>query len=422
MFKAIDWVKMRIRQLLALLVFTPNLSPLSTLFKSEIFPWAFLFSLRSTLRFNYAYLLFVVYLLASTLLLGNMSSPLVPLRSLFAIINATLVFFAIQQLNEKEYAWLDKALLVVLFTNIGLALIQTLGLFPEVLLPFVRLFLERFTDVPFGEGRGVAGLFAEPSYLGLAIHYFFAYALFRYDIKLNTFLGLLLVVGLLLFNLLLTKSVTGLLYFSVFLLGTVRPAQLGRLLPYAFGLLLLMWWLGNQQEVPPRAVDFMNKMVVAIQEGNFWPFLMSESGFRMVGVLGGYWYGLVHPLGAGLGNWGAASLATINQLGLSTVEIDLLVNSTVEQFEGFRPSAFVADIFMEAGLFGFVLFVLVFRPFYALKKQLFAKAARPITTLFIFNLFFLGAVGDPIPWTIMGLVVYRLKKQNTNTPELVNGL
>lgn len=403
-----------IRSVLSYLVFLPNLSPLSTLFKSEIFPWAFFFSIRSALKVNLGYLLFVSYLLLSSLFLGNLSSPLVPLRSLFAILNATVIFFAIQNLGKKETEWLEKALIVVFLANVGMACLQVTSLFPKAWVPFVQLFLERFTGTPFGEGRGVAGFFAEPSYLGLATHYFFAYTIYKLKIAPATFLGMILLGLLLFFDLFFIKSVTGILFFAVYVLALPETRRLWKALPYLvltfFGLL----FLAGQLTELPRALDFMYQLVYAGQAGDIWPFLMSESGFRVVGVLSAYWYGFLHPFGAGIGNWGPASLAAIGQLGISTAEIDLLIESTLENFEGIRPSAFVADIFLEAGWVGFTLFLLVLRPFRKYVAALFKRELRPITVLFLFNMFFLGAVGDPIPWAIMGLVINKLKAEETS--------
>ncbi len=82
-----------LRQILGYLIYLPNITPFKALFSSEIFPWAFLFSLRKDLRITLPYAVFLLYLLISvTLMLGKFNSILVPARAFFALINASLIF------------------------------------------------------------------------------------------------------------------------------------------------------------------------------------------------------------------------------------------------------------------------------------------------------------------------------------------
>ncbi len=104
--------------------------PLTALFKSEIFPWAFLYSLRKDTRLTMGYSAFLIYILISALLgVDGISSILGISRAFFALVNASLIFF-IDTYKKEEYTFLCKAFEFVFAANVILCLVQFLGLFP----------------------------------------------------------------------------------------------------------------------------------------------------------------------------------------------------------------------------------------------------------------------------------------------------
>ncbi|MBA4304937.1 MAG: hypothetical protein C0424_11980 [Sphingobacteriaceae bacterium] len=401
------------RRALGYMVFLPNAMPLSALLKTEIFPWALLFSINKEMRLSRSFLFFATYLVLSTLLLGNLSQPIVPIRSLLAILNATLVFFAMQHLNQEAKGQVVKAVLVLMVVQVLVACLQVLQLFPALLVEPIRFFIERFRPDAYGFGRGVTGLFAEPSYLGLAIHYFVAFLFFYKRIAFNSVGGILLLMGLLGVNLLLTRSVTGLLFFVLMVLAMPQPKRLLRVLPWiglgVFGLLAVLPLIGEL----PRALQFLFLFKQAWQAGDSWMFLLQESGLRLVGIMSAYWYGIITPWGAGMGNWGPASLQAMAQLGLSTTDIEILL-LTSDNFTGIRPTSFAAALFLETGWLGFALFAWAVNPYFPWRAGWKDAGLRPLLVLFLFNTFFLGAVGDPIPWAIMGLSLLIWRERNNS--------
>lgn len=392
----------RWRKFVGAMVFLPNAMPLSAVFKTEIFPWALLFSLYRQMKVSRAYLIFAVYLVVSAVILGNLNRPILPLRSLLAIFNATLVFFAMICLQDKERKWMVKALLAWLVVQVVVASLQFVDLFPAFLVSPIRFFIERFNPNAYGFGRGVTGLFAEPSYLGLAIHYFAGFLFFYKRILYNSLGGLLLLLGLLLVNVVLVRSVTGLVFFLLMVVVMPPPKQLLRLLPIGILAIFMLIVFGPMLGELPRALQFIVLLDQARQSGEAWMFLLTESGLRLVGIIGAYWYGLIHPLGSGLGNWGPASLEAMTTLGLSTTDIELLL-LTSDTFEGIRPTAFAAALFLETGWIGFLLFGWAIVRYIPWKSGLSDPFFRPLLVLFLFNVFFLGSVGDPIPWAVIGL-------------------
>ena len=120
----------RIRKLLAYFVFLPNITPARVLFSSEIFPWAFLYSLRRAVVIPKSYRFFLAYLLLNALMLAGSGGLLVSARSLFALVNSSFIFIAIQSLEEEELAHLGKALFFVFGLNVVIGLVQYFGVFP----------------------------------------------------------------------------------------------------------------------------------------------------------------------------------------------------------------------------------------------------------------------------------------------------
>ena len=90
-----------LRKWLGHLIYLPNIMPLTALFKSEIFPWAFLYALRKDLRITFGYALFLVYIVFSAAThLNGLGSVLVSARALFALINASLIYYGIYILGR----------------------------------------------------------------------------------------------------------------------------------------------------------------------------------------------------------------------------------------------------------------------------------------------------------------------------------
>ena len=100
------------------------------------------------------------------------------------LVNSSFVFIAIQSLDEEELAQLGKALFFVFGLNIVIGLIQYLGVFPDFLADFLRIFIERIQTE--ADLRGVSGLYSEPAYMSYAIHSFFLFVMFKKGISLTS--------------------------------------------------------------------------------------------------------------------------------------------------------------------------------------------------------------------------------------------
>ena len=405
MFKAyLDSLLAWLLKILRPLIYLPNVTPLKELFSSEIFPWAFVYSLRRRLTLPLGYLVFLVYMLISAaFILSQGVRLLVPARALFALLNATLIFFVIIKVDDQEFGSLKKVFTWVFGINVAVSLVQYFGMFPSFLTPIMRLFIDRFTDAPHGSGRGVAALFAEPSYASLSIHYYFAYLMFQYKVNQRSLLGYGAIIAMIIFDLFIIRSITGLVMIFVYFISLQRWKYIWRGAILFLALSLLVIYLANQATEKPRAIEFMYDFIYNQEYQDPMPFLLNESGFRVISVWAAYAYGLVNPLGSGIGGWGTASLEAMDQIGVPATEIGFFASYSGGEFDGVRPTSFVADLFLEMGWVGFVLFIFAFAK-YMFSKSLFNDvSSRPVLIMFFFNLFVMGTIGDPLPFIFLAL-------------------
>ncbi len=87
-----------------------------------------------------------------------------------------------------------------------------------------EIFIDRFTAGIFGGGRGVAGLFAEPSYASLSIHYYFAFFMLNRRVNPKSLFGAVLIIGMILFDLFIIRSVTGLVMIFIYFVSLQKKS------------------------------------------------------------------------------------------------------------------------------------------------------------------------------------------------------
>ena len=393
-----------LRRILGTLVFLPNVMPLKALFSAEIFPWAFLYALRKDFRLTLGYGLFLGYILISALtMLGSFSSVLVPARALFALINASMIFFLLVHVDDEEYSGLVKLFHGVFIANLVLCMVQFLGLFPPFLEPIFRLFIDRFTHEIYGGGRGVAGLFAEPSYASMAIHYYFAFFMLTKKINPRSVLGVAAIVGIVVFDLFIIRSVTGVVMILIYLMSMQRAQYL---LKAGLVVMLLLGGVIYQFGKSPNAPRSVETAYDFFKYGGYqdpMPWLLEQSGFRFVSVWASYKYGFTHPFGSGVGGWGPASIQAMDDIGIKASAMSFFATAMGSEYQGVRPTSFAAGLMLETGLIGLVLFLLAFWP-YLTNPALYRDIhTRSITIFFLFNTFALGSIGDPLPFIFLAM-------------------
>ena len=394
----------RLRRILGALIFLPNIMPLKALFSSEIFPWAFLYALRKDLRLTLGYGLFLGYIIISALLmLGSFPSVLIPARALFALINASMIFFLLIHVQKEEYKVLVNIFHGVFLVNVVLCAMQYLGIVPSFLEPIFRLFIDRFINEFNGGGRGVAGLFAEPSYASMAMHYYFAFFMLSRKVNPRSMIGICAIVAMVLFDMFIIRSVTGVVMILIYLASLQRAQNLlkaGLVIVLLLG--TVIYQFGRSPNAPrsvETAYDFFK--YGAYQDPT--PWLLEQSGFRFVSVWAAYKYGFTHPFGSGVGGWGQASIQAMDDIGIKASAMSFFATAMGSEYQGVRPTSFAAGLMLETGIVGLFLFFLAFYPFLK-RRELYSDVhTRSISIFFLFNTFALGSIGDPIPFIFLAL-------------------
>ena len=394
----------RLKRILGALIFLPNIMPLKALFSSEIFPWAFLYALRKDLRLTLGYGLFLGYIVVSALLmLGSFPSVLIPARALFALINASMIFFLLIHVQKEEYKVLVNIFHGVFLVNVVLCAMQYLGIVPSFLEPIFRLFIDRFINEFNGGGRGVAGLFAEPSYASMAMHYYFAFFMLSRKVNPRSMIGICAIVAMVLFDMFIIRSVTGVVMILIYLASLQRAQNLlkaGLVIVLLLG--TVIYQFGRSPNAPrsvETAYDFFK--YGAYQDPT--PWLLEQSGFRFVSVWAAYKYGFTHPFGSGVGGWGQASIQAMDDIGIKASAMSFFATAMGSEYQGVRPTSFAAGLMLETGIVGLFLFFLAFYPFLT-RRELYADVhTRSISIFFLFNTFALGSIGDPIPFIFLAL-------------------
>ena len=394
----------RFRQILAALMYLPNIMPLKALFSSEIFPWAFIYALRKDLRLTIGYALFLLYLVVSVVFhIGSFPSILVPARAFFALVNASLIFFLLIHVGEKEYRGLVRVFDYVFAANVILCLVQFLGIFPAFLEPVFHLFIDRFTHEIYGGGRGVAGLFAEPSYASMSMHYYFAFYMLSRRVNPRSQIGIVLIVSMIVFDLFIIRAVTGLIMIVIYLASLQKGKNLLRA-----GLLILVVLGGiiykfGPSPNAPRSVETAHDFIKYKNYQDPMPWILEQSGFRFVSVWASYKYGFTHPLGSGVGGWGPASIQAMDDVGVKASAMSFFATAMGSDYQGVRPTSFAAGLMLETGIVGLLLFIMAFWPYIRNIELWKDEHTRTLIIFFLFNVFALGSIGDPLPFVFFAL-------------------
>jgi hypothetical protein len=327
---------------------------------------------------------------------------LVSARALFALVNSSFIFIAIQSLKDEEFEHLGKAMFFVFGLNVVIGVIQYFGVFPDFLADFLRIFIERIQTE--ADLRGVSGLYSEPAYLSYAIHSFFLFFMFKKGIKLTSRHGIYALVGLAVFDIFVIRSLTDIISLSLIVIAIQKRENFVKIIPIVLVVFLLAFWYFDGHPSPPRSVAALQDFFGNQHYKDPLPWILDVSGFRLASVWGSYRYGLLHPFGSGLGNWGKASIDAIDGIGVDLSGLSYFVSQFGIDYTGVRPPCFGADLMLETGIVGFLFFVGVMWTFVFSKTLFTDENTRPIVVLFVFNCFFLGTIGDPIPFAIFGMV------------------
>jgi hypothetical protein len=403
-FEILYWI-------LSLLIFLPNINLFFSFSKSEIFPWAILFSFSKNIRFSIPYLLFIIYLTVSAVLIFDKNGDwLQPFRSLSAIFNATFIFYRILFCTNKEFNLIENSLFIVFLICIFLGFLQYFNLFPNSLVEFMSNLIPRFKpNIAINDIRGITSLFSEPAYYAYSFNYSVFYILYRKQIKPNNILGVLAFLFILVFNIFFIRSATGLIFsiLYIFFLFPLKQRGVFVIIFTIIGIIAVTYF--SQDLSKYRAISAFNQIFSKSSTYDIYVTFLDVSGFRAVSIMFSYLYGFGHFFGGGVGNWEQTSAIAYQSLGIPISNLSYYANG---YFTATRPSSIIADIMLESGLLGLLLFLLSFAK-YIFNKQLWSNPSlRSFIIIIIFNIFIIGTIGDPTPFIFLGLICRNLFNYN----------
>jgi hypothetical protein len=393
---------------LSLVVFIPNLTPFRELFSSEIFPWAFFYSLRRNLKFNALFIIFLAYMFVSLIAFQGLANNFMSsLRSVMALLNASLIFIAIQNVDSRRFEMINRGFIVVAVFNFILIALQSLEAIPKFIEPAIQNFIPRFNVGSWGSGRGVSGLFSEPSYLSISFQYFVIYLLYIYQVSFSKLLGIGILFLLVFTNLFVIKSVTGTIMSLVIILGLMKRKYLllfsALVVIFSVGLYLLL----RNSENLPRSLEVVFSFMDNRDYQDPLPVLLEQSGFRLVSIWSSYSFGVQNLLGSGIGNWPAASVSAMESIGVPAESISFFASITGNDYFGVRPTSFAAGLMLELGLVGLIIYTASFVIYFENISFSDNVHFRLILLIFIFNFFVLGTIGDPLPFAVLSMSLRR---------------
>ncbi len=392
--------------LLRFLTLTPSIT--FGVLRSEIFPWAFIYSIF-IFSYNNIYLLYILifglfHAAASWFFYGHFN--LFDFTVVWgSYLNIFLIYYAVLKAKESLIVKYFKTLRWVFFLIIGVGLLQSspVGEYADSV---IKTLVPRGQGFSMGDGRGVTLLSSEPS--RAAVEFLFLYAVVRFFIaeqmtKLRLALHDMLFLFFVVFVL---KSLTGIICSVIFLAACSRKYM------YWFsiaGVALLAGLLSTSDR-------FTKTLLILSNSESFdlaWLYFIDVSGFRVPAVLSSYYSIFDSYIGYGAGNFVTSSTSALEYAGFTPDSIAYFRNRGGEFFS-LRPPSFFANLILDFGIFG-IGFIILFL------KQTFKAATSgvyPILVIFLIVAFFSGSVGNPVPWICLAITL-RLSAQNASRTSFI---
>ncbi len=372
---------------------------------AEVFPWAILYVLyriRSiSARLFPLSALMIISVLATTY---NFQGQLIgeSIRSFVAYANPILLLLILARTSEREIHRLVNVLKYVLVGLLTFGIIQSSGLI-QFVDPFVKALVPRGGAEEFGGGRGIMLLSTEPS--RAAFEMIFLYSAWRTITTLRSSKIVLTDILFALFIVGIVKSAVGLALISLYLFFIYRSKLI--LLIIIFAPIFLSMFIDT------RAVSIAVELASKASPTEAFELLFNASGFRLVSIISAYYSGFTSLIGSGVGAWPISSIDAMNAAGFSADEISYFVYFGDSEFKGIRPTSYVANIALDMGIVGVACLMYLLIPF-IMRAWVCGVSLRPLLGLFLFSIFFYGAVGNPIPWLALILATRYCEVRNSD--------
>lgn len=396
--------------LLLFLTFTPSVT--FSLLHAEVFPYAFLVAILLMLRksaSNLSGFTFIIpkkiipflILIAFSIIYGfirNQSENSDVVRSVIAYLNPILIFFAIFKASEHKFNLYSRSLRYILYLLLYIGLLQFSGVGSLIGLDvIIKLLIPRGDGELLGLGRGASLLSSEPSRASL--EFIFISLTFRYlTLQLSKVKDLFFDFLILLFLVAVIRSATGVLYFLVYFAFKQVVLTIGFFVILASFMSVILLFFSS---VEIRALEVIS-IVLNTPVDELYKLFLNVSGFRGISVHSSYLFGFSHLFGGGVGFWQNSSLEALKSSGFLYHEISYFAHR-YSDFVAVRPTSYMASLTLDIGVFGLIIILSILST--VLVKPLIKSNFYPVIFLFLFYLFFIGSIGNPVPWICIALLI-----------------
>jgi len=387
---------------LAVMLFFPSIT--FSLLSAEIFPWAIMYSLLLVRKVSIPLLLlFGIFLASAANVVLAEGAEFFPeiLRSLAAYLNSLLIFGVVLTLLPKDINLLIR---IAKYVAIGMAVLGTaqfLGLV-SFLSPLFDFLIPRGSANVLGGGevgaRGVSLLSSEPS--RAAYELLFIYLIYRFTLLKPTYrLWGDFVVSVLVFFFI--RSAVG----AVLLLGFWFIFNRNKLVLMSMFIVVCVSLV--DVDLSGRAVVVFSTLINMDSLGDAYSYVLNSSGFRLVSIAGGVLYGIINPFGAGVGFWRESSLDALALTSVSPETISYFLFNSDGYWSSVRPASYFGSLMLDLGIIGtaaviWIILILIkkYKAVAGNKSDL-----RNIVLFFFLYFFSTGAVGNPIPWLSVAVLI-----------------
>ena len=373
------------------LIFFPSLT--FSVIAAEIFPWALLWSFTKKIKFS------LILALLMTLLVGALASSMVlngfqnALKDGLSVINPALAFIVMLSLSERSISKYQNIAKNIFWFLIVLGILQLSG----ILTPFTNIFefiIPRGSAEVLGAGRGVSLLSSEPSRAGVEICFLYTVVRFKIDRQKKWLLDLIFFV----FIVFVIKSAVALV-FCVILFTIMRPYI------SFLGILLILNLLLIYSDNGIRSLILISQLLSSVNLMDLAHLIINQSGFRIISVFSSYYYGIFHLFPSGFGSWPYLILEAFHLAGFQASEISFFRIHGDGNFFSVKPTSFAAAFTLQQGLLIASMFFIFFYVGLRSKIQLNSIEGIACLVIFLFYVFVVGAVGNPVPWICTALLI-----------------
>lgn len=385
---------------LAIMLFFPSIT--FSLLSAEIFPWAIVYSILRIRKFSLSLMLLLMILLISSmyvvLIKGNEHFP-EALRSLSAYVNSILLFGVVLASQSRDINLLIRVSKYVAIGLVFLGIAQFLGL-TSFLSPVIDFLMPRGSaNMLGGQGaRGVSLLSSEPS--RAAYELIFIYLIYRFTLLKPAYrIWGDLIISLVVFFFI--RSAAG----AFLLVGFWLLFNRSKLL--IVGLIMLVYFSFLNVNLSGRAFLVFSTLVDMSSLSEVYTYILNNSGFRLVSIVGALLFGIINPFGGGVGFWRISSVEAMSLTGVSPEAISYFLYSSGGTWSAVRPASYFGSLMLDVGIIGAAAFLVILLRLVRSYKttSVHRSDLRNIVFFFFLYFFMTGAVGNPIPWLSLAVLI-----------------